>query len=405
MGRGIFKELPKHPITRGVKPFKIRDEWYYHMRFQEEHVTPILSAVPPDSTREGKDDAHGGNEFVRARKGMAEVTAWAYDRPDGGRGFGFTGGHFHKNWGNDDVRKLVLNAILWIAHVDVPEDGVQSTVTPEELEKNLDPKGQRKKQASVPANNASAVALTYGPDAAKRTLKNFTVAPGLEVSLFASEPMLRNPTDMDIDERGRVWITEGVNYRSTFQPWGILQPAGDKVVVLEDTTGSGKADKQTVFSARRPDINAALGICVLGNKVIVSRSPNVFLLTDTDGDGKADKKEILFSGIAGVDHDHGVHAFTFGPDGKLYFCFGNLGGQLLDRDGKLVHDIRGQPGEQYGQSLTGKAWFSAATWTAATWRCWLIISGTITRGQWIHSGRCGNPTTTMTATARRASIT
>ena len=141
---GDFKELPKHPITRGVKPFKIRDEWYYHMRFQEEHVTPILSAVPPDSTREGKDDAHGGNEFVRARKGMAEVTAWAYDRPDGGRGFGFTGGHFHKNWGNDDVRKLVLNAILWIAHVEVPEDGVQSTVTPE-VEKNLDPKGQRKK--------------------------------------------------------------------------------------------------------------------------------------------------------------------------------------------------------------------------------------------------------------------
>ena len=351
---GDFKELPKHPITRGVKPFKIRDEWYYHMRFQEEHVTPILSAVPPDSTREGKDDAHGGNEFVRARKGMAEVTAWAYDRPDGGRGFGFTGGHFHKNWGNDDVRKLVLNAILWIAHADVPEDGVQSTVTPEELEKNLDPKGQKKKQARASANKNTTAVLTYGPDAAKRTLKNFTVAHGLEVLLFASEPMLRNPTDMDIDERGRVWITEGVNYRSTFQPWGTLQPAGDKVVVLEDTTGSGKADKQTVFY-QGPDINSALGICVLGNKVIVSCSPNVYIFTDTDGDGKADKKEILFSGIAGVDHDHGVHAFTFGPDGKLYFCFGNQGGQLKDRDGKLVHDIEGNPvsntGEPYRQGM------------------------------------------------------
>jgi type 1 glutamine amidotransferase len=141
-----FKELPKHPITRGVKPFTIKDEWYYHMRFQEEHVTPILSAVPPDETREHPDDAHGGNQFVRARKGMAEVTAWAYDRPDGGRGFGFTGAHFHKNWGNDNFRKLVLNAILWIAKDEVPENGVECTVTPEELEKNLDPKGKRKKQ-------------------------------------------------------------------------------------------------------------------------------------------------------------------------------------------------------------------------------------------------------------------
>ncbi len=348
-----FKELPKHPITRGVKPFKILDEWYYHMRFQEEHVTPILSAVPPDETREHPDDAHGGNEFVRARKGMPEVTAWAYDRPDGGRGFGFTGAHFHKNWGDENFRRLVLNAILWIAHVEVPEDGVQSTVTPEELEKNLDPKGQKKKAAGAPPKQRilSAQAATAGfavSERAKESLKSFTVAPGLEVSVFASEPMLRNPTDMDIDERGRVWITEGVNYRSTFQPWGTLQPAGDKVIVLEDTDGDGVADKQTVFY-QGPDINSALGICVFGNKVIVSRSPNVFVLTDTDGDGKADKKEILFSGIGGVDHDHGVHAFTFGPDGKLYFCFGNLGGQLKDRDGKLVHDIEGNPVSNTGQ--------------------------------------------------------
>ena len=124
------------------------------------------------------------------------------------------------------------------------------------------------------------------------------------------------------------WIvTEGVNYRSTFQKWGILQPAGDRVVVLEDTNGDGAADKETVFY-QDPSINAALGICVLGNKVIVSSSPNVFVLTDTNGDGKADKRELLFTGIKGRDHDHGVHAFVFGPDGKLYFNFGNEGKEL-----------------------------------------------------------------------------
>src|SRR6266513_1661174 len=166
-----------------------------------------------------------------------------------------------------------------------------------------------------------------GPEAARESVKKFTVADGLEVSLFASEPMVRNPTDMDIDAHGRVWIAEGVNYRSTFQKWGILQPAGDRIVILEDTNGDGAADKETVFY-QDPSINAALGICVLGNKVIVSSSPHVFVLTDTDGDGKADKRELLFTGIGGKDHDHGVHAFVFGPDGKLYFNMGNAGKQL-----------------------------------------------------------------------------
>ena len=131
-----------HPITRGVKPFEIPDEWYYHMRFPEDMkgVTPILSAIPPDSTRNGRDDPHGGNPVVRAGKGNVEVLSWAFERPDGGRGYGFTGGHYHHNWGNDDYRKLMLNAILWVAKAEVPADGVESTVTPEDLKANLDKK-------------------------------------------------------------------------------------------------------------------------------------------------------------------------------------------------------------------------------------------------------------------------
>src|SRR5438128_8486624 len=166
-----------------------------------------------------------------------------------------------------------------------------------------------------------------GPDAARESVRRFIVGDGLEATLFASEPMVRNPTDMDIDARGRVWITEGANYRSTFQRWGVLEPAGDRIVILEDTNGDGVADKETVFY-QDPSINAALGLCVLGNRVIVSDSPHVFVLTDTDGDAKADKRELLFTGIGGVDHDHGVHAFVFGPDGKLYFNMGNESNQL-----------------------------------------------------------------------------
>ena len=139
-----FKELPKHPITRGVKPFKIRDEWYYHMRFPEDlkGVTPILSAVPPESTRNGGDSSHGGNAAVRARKGMSEHVAWAFERPDGGRGFGLTGAHFHKNWGDPDFGKIVLNALLWTAKAEVPPSGVECSISSADLQKNMDPKGK-----------------------------------------------------------------------------------------------------------------------------------------------------------------------------------------------------------------------------------------------------------------------
>jgi type 1 glutamine amidotransferase len=137
-----FKTLPQHPITRGVRPFTINDEWYYHMRFPEDMqgVTPILTAIPPESTHQGRDDAHGGNQFVRARVGMPEHVMWAYQRPDGARGFGFTGGHYHKNWANPNFRKVVLNAILWTAKVRVPQNGVDCEVTADDVQKNLDPK-------------------------------------------------------------------------------------------------------------------------------------------------------------------------------------------------------------------------------------------------------------------------
>jgi len=146
-----FKELPKHQITRGVKPFSLDDEWYYHMRFVKDmkNVTPILTAIPPDSTRQRGDDAHGGNPTVRARLGMPEHVAWAYERSDGGRGFGFTGGHWHWAWANEDFRKLVLNSLVWITGAEIPADGVPSkTPTAEELEadQDYDPPGNWNRQ-------------------------------------------------------------------------------------------------------------------------------------------------------------------------------------------------------------------------------------------------------------------
>lgn len=139
-----FQAFPEHPVTRGLSPFKIHDEWYFYMRFADgmNGVTPILNAVAPESTMNRPDGPHEGNPTVRAsvKKGEVQHMAWVFERPDGRRGFGFTGGHYHKSWGNDNVRKLVLNAILWTAKMDIPADGIASAITAEDLKKNLDVK-------------------------------------------------------------------------------------------------------------------------------------------------------------------------------------------------------------------------------------------------------------------------
>lgn len=142
-------KLPKHEVTRGLADFSIRDEWYYHMRFREkmEGITPILTSLPPPDSLSRPDGPHSGNPEVRAailERKEAQHTLWLYEEPghEGhGRSFGFTGGHFHKNWQDDQFRRVVLNSILWIAEVQVPESGIPSkTPTDEEMAVNLDPK-------------------------------------------------------------------------------------------------------------------------------------------------------------------------------------------------------------------------------------------------------------------------
>lgn len=183
----------------------------------------------------------------------------------------------------------------------------------------------------IQVNNVNEVA--HEPATATEQLD---VHPECVVQLFASEPMMLSPSSIDIDHRGRVWVCEVVNYRKHNGE----RAEGDRILILEDTDGDAKADKSTVFHQGR-DVDSAHGICVLGNKALISCGDDVFWLIDDNGDDKADRKELMFTKIGGAQHDHGIHAFHFGPDGRLYFNFGNAGKQLCDKNGNLITDIHG----------------------------------------------------------------
>jgi putative membrane-bound dehydrogenase-like protein len=178
---------------------------------------------------------------------------------------------------------------------------------------------------------------------------NLDVHPELRATLFASEPKITNPTNLDIDHRGRVWICDVQNYRGNRN----TRPEGDRILILEDTDGDGVADTVKTFYQGR-DVDSAMGICVLGNKVIVSASPNVLVFTFDEND-KVTKKEVLFTKTGISQHDHTAHSFVFGPDGKLYWNFGNEGHSVHDKNGKAVVDLAGNvvndSGKPYRQGM------------------------------------------------------
>jgi Domain of Unknown Function (DUF1080)/Trehalose utilisation len=142
-----YKSLPQHAVASGVEPFKINDEWYYHMRFRDgmKGVTPILTALPPKETLNRPDGPHSGNPAVREAiaKGEPQHMMWVSENEGGSRGFGFTGAHFHRNWKDNNFRKVVLNAVAWIAKAEVPAGGIQTpTPSDDEMKAQLDPKGR-----------------------------------------------------------------------------------------------------------------------------------------------------------------------------------------------------------------------------------------------------------------------
>ncbi len=171
------------------------------------------------------------------------------------------------------------------------------------------------------------------PQTTQIPLNLFQVPEGFEVTVWAASPLLHNPTNIDIDRDGRIWVAEGVRYRSHHA----RQPEGDRIVVVQDTDGDGKADSTHTF-VQEPALIAPLGVSVIDNKIIVAQPPDFIVYTDVDRnlrfDPAVDKREVLLTGFQGINHDHSLHSVTVGPDGKWVFNAGNTGAMFTDRSGK-----------------------------------------------------------------------
>ena len=429
-----------HPISNGMKEeFTAYDEFYFNMKLPTEDECdcchPVATAVPtPDKIVKYINlwNAQGVKCF-----GTKQSLMWcrAPEKSEGGRGVGFVGGHYHRNWAIDEFRKLVLNAIVWVARAEVPKDGVQSKpITKEMLNKNLDKpvpgapielpteallkqkpmklpdlekrrrkaeerkakaeaKAKAKAKAAAEAKNketkAEETLIPTPTTETKPVTKNSKVswkpelAPThvatdlfsipndknneLEVTVWATSPQIYNPTNMDVDQRGRMWVLEGVNYRRK----GDRRPEGDRIMVLEDTTGDGKADKTTVFHQDK-DLESPLGIAVFDNQIVVSQPPGLIIYTDVNRNRKfdpaIDKREVLLTGFNARQHDHSLHSLTAGPDGKWYFNNGNCGGIFTDNSGKkfvLNGNYKSGGGHWYvDNNLKGERSSDGHIWTA-----------------------------------------
>ena len=191
-----------------------------------------------------------------------------------------------------------------------------------------------------------------GPMPADETVKTFKLADGLEATVWAGEPGMVNPTNIDVDSKGRIWVVEGANYRGKSK----IRPEGDRIMILEDKEGKGVCDSYKVF-VQDPALLCPLGICVLGNKVYVSQSPTLWIYTiDESGDKPVGPPEILFTGFTGVNHDHGLHSGMFGPDGRLYFNSGNegmVGANLKNGKGEVLVDSTGSNPFPKGTTFRG----------------------------------------------------
>ncbi len=307
-GTGTFRTVnaaPEHPIMKGFGGFESWDETYVHTKHNDKDRT-ILEYRVENKTREPWTWArtHG--------KGRVFYTAW---------------GHDERTWDNPGFQNLVERGIRWAVGGDPRAAGIvpdQPTITP----KRTDVKRLEYVEARVPfyppgpqkGKIAEPLTKMQKPLAPEESAKHYVYPTRFELQLFATEAQLGGkPVSMNWDERGRLWVLVTADYPNELKP----ENAGrDRILILEDTDGDGKADKVTVFADK---LSIPTSLTFWNGGVIVHQAPHTLYLKDTNGDDVADERRVLFSGWHTNDTHAGPSNLQYGLDNWIYGMVGYAG--------------------------------------------------------------------------------
>lgn len=276
-----------HPVMSGIEEFETWDETYVHSNLNAD-MTVLMERV---------DGEH------------REPYTWVRSQGDG-RIFYTAYGHDERTWDQPEFQELVANGVLWavgdkvagqVAEYDIPQPVFEDAVIPNY--ENRDP--------------APRYQLPLSPE---ESMKLVQVPVGFELQLFASEPDIINPMAMCWDEKGRLFVIETTDYPNEVRKDG----GNDKIKMLEDTDGDGRADKVTVFA---DGLNIPTSLVAVNGGILISMAPDFVFLKDTDGDGKADLKETVITGWGKSDTHAGPSNLRYGFDNKIWGVLGYSGFQ------------------------------------------------------------------------------
>lgn len=365
-GTGTFTTRiaePDHEIMQGFDGFESWDETYVHQKHNEENRT-VLSY---------RDDE-----------------PWTWIRTQGeGRVFYTAWGHDERTWQNPGFHDLLERGIRWAAGQEVQEELASRTIEnpfeydvldvpfppPHEVRLEYEEEvGPMDRESNYPMYYKKQKALS--PETA---VDRMIVPPGFRVELFASEPDIVNPIAMNWDEQGRLWVVESVEYPYPREFWPD-NGGKDRIVILEDTSGDGKADKFTEFA---DDLNIPTSLIFSDGGVIVHQAPQTLFLKDTDGDDKADVREVLIEGWDQFDTHAGPNNLHYGLDNWIWGVLGysgfegTIGGEdhefrmgvyRFQKDGSKLEFLRRTNNNTWGLGFNeqGRAFISTANGNPST---------------------------------------
>lgn len=274
-----------HPIMTGINEFETWDETYVHTK-----VNPDMQVLM--ERREG--DKNEPYTWVR-KEGDGRVFYTAY-------------GHNEKTWEKPEFHQLIANGILWAVGDQVASQLAAYEIPVPEF-----------RDAEIPNYEKKEPAPRYQlPLTPEQSMKLIQIPVGFELELFASEPMIINPMAMAWDDRGRLYVIETTDYPNEVRKEG----GNDKIKILEDTNGDGKADKVTIFA---DNLNIPTSLTMSNGGVIISMAPDFIFLKDTDGDDKADVREVIMTGWGKSDTHAGPSNLKYGFDNKIWGVLGYSG--------------------------------------------------------------------------------